>query len=261
MLKQRWQKGDVTLNGWLTIPDGFAAQIFATAGWDSLTIDMQHGMYDYASMAACLQAVQVRKIPTLVRVPSNEPGIIGKALDAGAAGIICPMVNSAEEAAKLVKACHFPPRGERSFGTIRNRLYAPDGGNLVEQAGQHVACLPMIETKEALDKLTEILDVEGVDGVYLGPNDLGLSLGLPPRVDRDEPEILKHYAKVTEAAAKRGRIAGIYCAAAAYAAKAINMGFRLVTVGNDSAWMLTGACAALETVRAAGQSASKRLAS
>ena len=123
-LRRAWATGRKTVNGWLSIPNSFAAEVMAHQGWDSLTVDMQHGVVDYQAMVGMLQAISTTATVPMVRVPWLEPGIMMKSLDAGAYGVICPMVNSAEEAEEFVSYCRYPPRGQRSFGPIRAMLYA-----------------------------------------------------------------------------------------------------------------------------------------
>lgn len=247
-LKQRWKAGKAAVNGWLAIPSGFTAEVMAQAGWDSVTVDMQHGVQDYISMVACFQSMQSHPVTPMVRVPWNEPGIIGKALDGGAYGIICPMVNTKAEAEALVAACRYPPKGKRSNGPIRAAMYGVASA-YQKTANDEILCIPMIETQEALDNLETILDVPGIDGIYVGPSDLGFSLGLEPKLDREEPEVLKIYERLVKETTKRGIFPGIHCGSAAYAARAIGMGFRLVTIMNDSGLMLTAAREAVQTTR------------
>jgi 4-hydroxy-2-oxoheptanedioate aldolase len=158
------------------------------------------------------------------------------------------MVNTAEDARKLVEACLYPPLGSRSFGPIRARAY---GGKTPYHAiaNDQVLVLPQIETRQAVDNLTEILSVPGVSGIYVGPNDLGLSLGMPPTLDREEPEILAIYTRVIEETRRRGLIAGIQNAAPAYAARMATMGFQLVTVASDLALLGAAARDAVQTTR------------
>jgi 4-hydroxy-2-oxoheptanedioate aldolase len=237
-LKQIWQSGGAVVNGWLAIPSGFAAETMAQGGWDSLTVDMQHGVQDYLSAVACFQAMQAHPVLPMVRVPWNEPGIVGKVLDAGAYGVIAPMINTPDQARQFVSSCRYPPAGTRSNGPIRAGIYGVSTG-YQKTANEEVLCIPMIETKEAVENLESILDVGGIDAVYVGPSDLGFSYGLIPVLDRDEPEIMAAYEKILKETSKRGIVAGVHCGTAAYAKRAIGMGFRLVTVNNDCGLMLT----------------------
>ena len=247
-LKELWQTGNAAVNGWLAIPAGFSAEIMAQAGWDSVTVDLQHGVQDYMSMVQCFQAMQPHPVLPMVRVPWNEPGIIGKVLDAGAYGVICPMTNTPDQVRAFVAACRYPPAGSRSNGPVRASIYGPRDG-YQQGANDAVLCIPMIETVEAVANLDAILDVPGVDAVYVGPSDLGYSMGLLPILDREEPEILAVYESVIQAADRRGLAAGLHCLTAAYARRAIGMGFKLVTVNNDCGLLLAAARRALTDVR------------
>ena len=247
-IKQIWQSGGAAVNGWLAIPDGFSAETMAQGGWDSVTVDLQHGVQDYMSMVQCFQAMQVHPVLPMVRVPWNEPGIVGKVLDAGAYGVICPMVNTVAEAKAFVSYCRYPPAGARSNGPIRAGIYGVSTG-YQKTANEEVLCIPMIETQEAVSNLEAILDVPGIDAVYIGPSDLGFSMGLIPILDREEPEILTIYEKIVRETAKRGLAACVHCGTAAYAKRAIGMGFKLVTVNNDSGLLLAAAKQAVAAVR------------
>ena len=237
-LKARIDAGKANVNGWLAIPSGFSAEVMAQCGWDSVTVDMQHGVQDYQSMVQCFQAMHAHPVTPMVRVPWNEPGIIGKVLDAGAYGVICPMINTPEEAKNLVSYSKYPPMGVRSNGPIRSGMYG-SAGTYQQTANEEIVLLPMMETKTAVGNMEAILDVEGINGVYIGPSDLGFSYGLVPKLDRDEPEILKIYEKIVKECGKRGLYPGIHCSGADGAVRAINMGFKLVTLSNESGLMMT----------------------
>ncbi len=247
-LKQLWQRGKPAVNGWLAIPSGFSAEVMAQAGWDSVTVDLQHGVQDYQSMVACFQAMQSHPVLPMVRVPWSEPGIVGKVLDAGAYGVICPMVNTADEARAFVSYCRYPPAGKRSNGPVRAGIYGV-GTTYQSTANQEVLCLPMVETQEAVDNLDAILDVPGIDAVYIGPSDLGFSMGLPPVLDREEQVIMDIYGRILEGTRRRGLGACVHCGSPAYAARMVAMGFNLVTISNDSGLMLNAARAAVQAAR------------
>src|SRR5579862_5606974 len=221
-LKERWQAGKAAVNGWLAIPSGFAAEVMAQCGWDSITVDMQHGVQDYQTMVHCFQAMDRFPVTKLVRVPWNEPGIVGKVLDAGAYGVIAPMINSPEEARALVQYALYPPKGTRSNGPIRAATYGVAGSY----------------QKTAND---EILVIPGVSAIYVGPADLAFSLGKTPALDSEDAEQLGMYEIVLAACKKRGIYPGIHCGAPAYAARMIKMGFRLTTIANDSGLMAKAA--------------------
>ena len=248
-LKQLWAEGKPAINGWLAIPSGFSAEVMGQAGFDSVTVDLQHGVQDYLSMVQCFQGMQGQPVLPMVRVPWNEPGIIGKVLDAGAYGLICPMINTKDEAARLVSYMRYPPKGARSNGPIRAGIYGASTG-YQSTANDEILCMPMIETQQAIDGIDAILDVEGIDAIYIGPSDLAFSKGLTPALDREEPEILKIYEVLLEKAAKQGVRAGVHTLKPDYAARMLKMGFNLVTLGNDSGLMLGAARAAVAGARA-----------
>lgn len=249
-LKAHLLAGKVALNAWSLLPSTFAAEFLVQGGWDSITFDMQHGLHDYASAVACIQACQKYPVTPLVRVPWSEPGILGKVLDAGAWGVIVPMINTAEEARALVRACYYPPMGMRSNGPVRAAAY----GTLSPYqsiANDEILILPQIETAEGVENAAEILDVEGISGIYVGPSDLAFSLGLPPALDREEAQILDIYRHLLDLAKARGRLAGIQNMSPAYGARMAEMGFQLITVGSDGLFLGRGAHAATKAAREA----------
>src|SRR5271156_4762544 len=239
-VKEIWASGKVVVNAWLAIPSGFSAEVMAQCGFDSVTVDMQHGVQDYLSMVQCFQAMNGHPVTPLVRVPWNEPGIIGKVLDGGAWGVICPMVTPPARPQALASACLYPPAGKRSNGPIRAAMYG-EASAYQTIANDEILVMPMIETQEAIDNIDAILDVPGISGIYIGPSDLGFSLGWKPMLDREEPEIFPIYEKLIKATGKRGQFAGIHNATGAYAARMIAMGFRFVTIANDSGLMARAA--------------------
>lgn len=239
-VKKLWAEGKVVVNGWLAIPSGFSAEVMAQCGFDSVTVDMQHGVQDYQSMVQCFQAMNGHPVTPMVRVPWNEPGIIGKVLDGGAYGVICPMINTKQEAENFVSYCKYPPRGTRSNGPIRAGLYGT-AGSYQTTANEETLCIPMMETATAMKNMSAILDVEGIAGVYVGPSDLSFSYGLKPSLDNTDAKLLKVYEKLVKECGKRGIAPGIHCSGPAGALRAIDMGFKLVTLLNDSGIMATGA--------------------
>lgn len=247
-VKEVWAAGKVVVNGWLAIPSGFSAEVMAQCGFDSVTVDMQHGVQDYQSMIQCFQAMQAHPVTPMVRVPWNEPGIIGKVLDGGAYGVICPMINTKEEAERFVQYAKYPPRGTRSNGPIRAMMYG-SAGTYQQTANEETLCIPMIETKTAVENLESILDVKGVAGVYIGPSDLGFSYGLHPTLDRTEPEIIKIYERIVKECDKRGIFPGIHCSGHAGATLAIERGFKLVTILNDSGLLAMSAKSHIGEIR------------
>ena len=207
-LRRIWARGEAVVNGWLSIPTGFSAEVMAHQGFDSLTVDMQHGVVDYQAAVSMLQAVSTTGVIPLARVPWNDPAFVMKILDAGAYGVICPMVNTREEAEALVRACRYPPRGHRSWGPVRASIYA--GADYGDHANDELIVMPMIETAEALKNLDEILSVPGVDAVYVGPSDLSLALGFSPRLDQTDPPVVEAQQKIVAACKRHRVIAGIH---------------------------------------------------
>jgi 4-hydroxy-2-oxoheptanedioate aldolase len=234
-LRRTWAAGRKTVNGWLSMPSPFAAEVMAHQPWDSLTIDMQHGVVDYSAMVGMLQAISTRPPVPLARVPWLEAGIVQKTLDAGAYGVICPMINTAEEADQLVSYCRYPPRGQRSFGPIRAMLYA--GNDYFQHANQEILVIAMIETRQALDNLESILAVPGLDGVYVGPSDLAISLGYPPALDPETGEVVDAITQIVKATKAKGLIAGLHCMAPPYVRRMFALGFDFASIASESRLM------------------------
>ena len=248
-LRTLWNSGGAAVNGWLAIPSSFSAETMAHQGWDTLTIDMQHGMIDDAALVPMLQAISTTDTVPIVRVPWLEPGILMRALDAGAYGVICPMINTREDAQKLVAWTHYPPRGTRSFGPLRAVLYA--GVDYVQHANDTIAVFAMIETAEALDNLDAILSVEGLDAIYIGPSDLSLALGCKPTFDDLEPKAFEAVEHILARAKAHGVVAGIHNGTPEAARKRIAKGFQFVTIGSDARLMADGARQVISAMRAA----------
>ena len=247
-VREIWAKDRAVVNGWLSIPSTVTAEIKARAGFDSLTVDLQHGLNDYQSALTLLQTVSIGESTPLARVPWLEPGIVGKLLDAGAAGLICPMINSAEEAAALVRYSLYAPEGERSFGPTR--AIFEHGSDYATEANKQIVTLAMIETTRALEELDAIVATPGLTGVYIGPSDLSLSMGYTPKLDQDEPAVVAAIERILATAKGAGLRAGIHCLAPSYAKKMIDLGFDLVTLGSDIRLLSSATAAALEEVRA-----------
>ena len=240
-IRSCWREGKAAVNFWLSMPSTVSAEIAARQDLDGVTVDLQHGLIDYFSALPMLQVMSQGDATPMARVPWLEPGIIMKLLDAGALGIICPMINNAEEARRLVGYCSYAPAGERSFGPTRALpLYGADYPKL---ANAELVILAMVETKQALHNVSEIANTPGLTGVYIGPSDLSLSLGHEPKLDHGEPLVVEAIETILSAAKAAGVRAGIHCGSPAYARKMIALGFDLVTVGSDIR-LLTGALAA-----------------
>lgn len=247
-LREIWASGGAVVNGWLAIANSFSAETMAHQGWDSLTIDLQHGVVDYQAMVPMLQAISTTATVPVVRVPWLEPGILMKTLDAGAYGVICPMVNTREDAQRLVAYTHYAPQGTRSFGPVRALLYG--GADYPKHANATIVTFAMIETARALDNLEEILTVEGLDAIYIGPSDLSLALGCNPTFDDVDPKAAEAIDHILDRAKAHGVVAGIHNGTPEAALGRIAKGFQFVTIGSDARLMAAGAQEVVTKMRA-----------
>jgi 4-hydroxy-2-oxoheptanedioate aldolase len=246
-LIQSWNEGRSTLNGWLAIPNTSTAEVMAHQGWDSLTIDLQHGLSDYSSALGMLTAISTTPTVAMARVPWLDEGIIMRMLDAGCYGIICPMINTADDAARFARACLYAPNGSRSFGPVRVGLYA--GPDYYKTANEEVLSIGMIESRAALDNLNAILDVEELKAVYIGPADLSLALGCTPQFDQEEKPVVEAIEHIVSSAKAKGKWVGMHNATVAYARRMIALGVDFVSVGSDLRLMTAGAAAVVSEFR------------
>lgn len=246
-LRQIWAKGGAAVNGWLAIPSSFSAETMAHQGFDSLTVDMQHGVVDYQTAVTMLTAVSTTDTTPLVRVPWLDPGIIMKSLDAGAYGVICPMVNTGDDAELLVQSVRYPPRGGRSFGPIRALLYA--GADYPSHANDTVVAFAMIETAQALDNIDDILSVDGLDALYVGPADLSNSLGCTPKLDQEEKPVVEAIDMILAKAKEHGVVPGLHNGTPEYALKMVEKGFQFVTLASDARFLAAQAREAVGKMR------------
>jgi 4-hydroxy-2-oxoheptanedioate aldolase len=241
-LRQVWARGDAALNGWLSIPSTVTAEMVARQDYDSIVVDLQHGLIDYQIALTMMQAIGAASDATVIaRPPWLEPGIIMKLLDAGAWGILCPMVNNPDDAEDLVRACHYAPRGYRSVGPTRAMMaYGP---SYIPDANRHVITLAMIETREAFDNVEAIARTPDLTGLYIGPSDLAQSLGYPIELDPTGADTMAAIERILGAAQAAGIKAGMHCMMPDYARSMVAAGFDFVTLGNDVR-MLTAELAA-----------------
>lgn len=230
-LHRCWEEGRKAVNGWCGIPDPVTAEIMAKHDFDSLTIDMQHGLMDFQAALGMLQAMRASGTTPLVRVPWNEPGIIMKTLDAGALGIICPMINTAEDAARLVSYTRYPPKGCRSSGPARASLV--HGSSYHDESFSHIMAFAMVETREAMAELEAIAATPGLAGIYIGPSDLSISHGYAPGFDRQEAEMDAAIGTILDACKRNSIRACIHCGSPEYLQHSLNRGFDLATLSTD----------------------------
>jgi 4-hydroxy-2-oxoheptanedioate aldolase len=246
-LKTRFAEGGTAVNGWCAIPSSVTAEIMGRAGFDLMTVDLQHGLIDYQTALTMIQVLQGLPAPVMVRVPWNEPGIVMKCLDAGVSGLICPMINTAEDARKLVQSTRYAPLGARSFGPTRANMV--HGQAYARAANDAILVLAMIETREALVNLDEILAVEGIDGVYVGPSDLGLSLGHEPTLEPTAPEVLEAISEIRTRARAAGRVAGVHTGSPAMVRAMLEQGFHFASLLTDVRLFSNALSRALADVR------------
>jgi 4-hydroxy-2-oxoheptanedioate aldolase len=173
-IKELLHEGKVVSNGWLHIPNSWAAEVMAHAGWDSVTVDMQHGLMGIETAIQMMQAISTSEAIPMARVTWNDAGQMMRLLDGGAYGIICPMINSAADCERFISACKYPPEGIRSFGPTRARVYG--GMDYADHANEEIMTFAMIETKESMENIEAILSVKGLDAIFVGSGDLKLSL-------------------------------------------------------------------------------------
>ena len=229
-LRETWAAGKPVLNGWLGIPSTFSAEIMSKQDFDSITIDLQHGLTDYSIAVPMMQAMSAGNATMLCRVPWLEAGIIMKLLDAGAMGIICPMINSRAEAEAFVGATRYSPDGYRSSGPVRAGIIYPDYHN---QANKQIVSLAMIETEEAVANAEAICSTPGLTGIYVGPSDLAITMGEGPGLDRKPGKVYDAIQHVLKVAKKAGIKAGLHCMTPAYIKEMYACGFDFASLSND----------------------------
>lgn len=253
-LKALWAQGRQAVGGWATLGSPFAAEILAAAGFDYVCVDLQHGLSHFDAMAPMLTATARTGTTPLVRVPFNSTAYMGKALDAGAQGLIIPMVNSGEDARAAVAACRYAPAGVRSFGPVRASLFS--AGMSTDEVNAQVLCLPMVETRGAVEQIEQICSTAGVDGIYIGPADLAITYGLPPYGDPAPAQLVEAIERIRACAADHGLPVGIHTGGGAHTRHYLDAGFDMVTVSTDAALLRATAAAELAAARGAGVAAS-----
>ncbi len=229
-MRERWAADETAVGAWLTIPNAFSAEVVARCDFDYVCVDTQHGFSDHDETWKMLQAVNLGSATPLVRVLQNESGLIGKALDAGARGIVVPMVNSRSEAEAAVRACRYAPDGERSYGPAR--VLRQEGPDYYAHANADVAVIPMIETAQAIENIDGILSVPGVDAAYVGPSDLSLTLGLPPGNNDGKAAFDEALAEIVAGCERHGVVAGCHTSSE-LCPRRVQQGFRMVTATSD----------------------------
>lgn len=244
---QKWKNNQPTVNVFLRIPHGFVAELISNIpDLDAVTLDLQHGLVELEHSLPMLQAIHREKFP-MVRLAANDPAAIMKLLDIGAKGIICPMINTAADAEKLVQSCYYPPKGVRSYGPLRANL--PQRPTYFQDYDRDLVTFAQIETKESLDNLEEIAAVKNLTGLYVGPYDLSISLGMAKMADFADTTFMGHIKRVLVVAKKYNLITAIQCYKEEEASMLANMGFNLVTPVDESAVMVQAVREKLDRVR------------
>ena len=249
-LRELFADGGSAVGGWCTTPSAVNAELLGVEGYDYVCIDCQHGLIGYDAMVPQMVALARTGTTPLVRVPFNHTPWPGQALDAGAEGVIVPMVNTRDDAERAVAACRYAPDGVRSFGPVRAGLFlnqAPPS-----EVNRQVLCFVMIETVQAVENAEEICATPGVDGVYVGPADLALSMGVAFGVDELPPAHAEAIDHVAKACAARGIVAGIHTGGGADARRALDSGYRMATVSTDAAIFRQAISAELAAARGEG---------
>ncbi|MEJ7766948.1 MAG: aldolase/citrate lyase family protein [Chitinophagaceae bacterium] len=246
-LKELLNNGGTVSNGWLHIPNSWTAEVMAHAGWDSVTVDMQHGLMGIETAIQMMQAISTADAVPMARVSWNDPGQIMRLLDGGAYAIICPMINSAADCESFIRACKYPPEGIRSFGPTRARVYA--GMDYADHANEEIMTFAMIETKESMDNIDEILSIKGLDAVFVGSGDLKLSLTGKAGHSTNSPLFDDAIDKIVSFCLKHQVIPGIWCANIEDANKMRDMGFRFIAVKSDSMMLAESALQIVNTFK------------
>ena len=247
-IKEAWASARPAFGLWSAIPDSFAVEMVSGLDLDYVCVDQQHGVVDYASMVSMLRTIESAGAAPLVRVAQNEPWLLMRALDAGALGVIVPMVNSAAEAARAVAACRFPPAGTRSYGPIRASSVI--GSKDPDALANEVLCIAQIETREGVENVEEIAATPGLDGIYIGPADLALALGLPLDLGGEEAEHARAVERVREACRKNDVAVGLHGTSGEAAKGYAEQGYSMVNVGVD--YLLLAAAVRQEVQKARG---------
>lgn len=234
-LKQMFRNKECALGGWCSIGSVYSAEVMGHGGYDTVVVDLQHGMMYIEQAMAMLAALSATPTMPMVRVSDNQFFEVNKLLDAGAYGVICPMIDDAADARRFVAACRYPPLGKRSYGPTRGFLYG--GPDYFKGANDEILTLGMIETPKGLSNVDEIAAVEGLDGLFVGPADLSLALGISPVVEWRSGPLAEAIDRILASARRHGKMAGMYCPSLQCAQDMKQKGFDYVNLGNDAAYL------------------------
>ena len=252
-VKHKIKEGTPSIGTWLASGSPLAAEVLAHQGFDWLTIDTEHNAISIESVQSIFQAIATTGVIPFARVPWNDPQAIKRVLDVGAYGVVVPTVESTEEAERAVGACRYPPQGYRGMGTIRGRLYG--GPDYAERANEEICVVLMLETITAVERADEILSVPGIDAVFIGPNDLAASMGLPLGLDNQHPDHLAAVNRLREACESHGVPPGIHVGSAEAANRRKDEGFKWIAVSSDIGQMTAQSSSSLKTLNWSAQAA------
>ena len=245
-LKEKFASKTPIIGGWASIGSSLSAEILGVSGFDCVTVDTQHGLTTDADVMQMLQAISATPAIPMARSRWNDPASIMRLLDMGAMGIICPMTNTQDDALDFVKACCYAPKGYRSFGPIRAAVTYP---SYFQNANDCIVKLAMVETQQAYENLESILSIEELDGIFVGPNDLGVSFGYGAILDQDHQEFDELVQNIAATAHRFGKFTGIFCGGSNGAKKRIIQGYQYVVLGNDNIYLKQASQQAISSIQ------------
>jgi 4-hydroxy-2-oxoheptanedioate aldolase len=250
-LAERLRAGETLYTAWSAIPDPLVAEFLGRSSFDAVTLDMQHGCHSTESVMRGVAAVTLAGKPAIVRVPVGAFDMASRALDFGAAAVIAPMVNSVADARAFAAAMKFPPLGERSWGPTRTLalLGEKDLQAYLGSANEKTLAIAMIETRAAYAALDEILTVEGIDGVFVGPSDFSIAWSGGAHINPHDADMMKAAADIAERAGRAGKIPCTLATTVDATRRSREIGFRFIAIGNDFGYLSSGANALVSAVR------------
>nr|WP_254799275.1 HpcH/HpaI aldolase/citrate lyase family protein [Falsochrobactrum sp. TDYN1] len=251
-LSSRLRAGETVLSAWSSLPEPLTVEVLAHSAFEAVLLDMQHGGHDEQSVLRSLSLVLNAGKPPVVRIPVGRFDMASRALDFGAEAVVAPMINSVEDARRFAASMKYPPVGERSWGVFRaNADYgAPGSNDYLTTANRETLAFAMIETREAFDALDAILDVRGIDGVFVGPADFSIAWSNGREANPDSEAIIEPVTTIARKAAAAGKFAGIYSPTAEFARRYIPLGFQFLTLSTDGGYIRLGAQTIIDDIRA-----------
>lgn len=249
-IRERLQQTEPFYFGWTSLPGVLHAEAMARLPFEGVCLDAQHGLIGYSDMTSMIPAINRLDKVSIVRLLWNEPGLVGQALDVGAAVVIAPMINTPDDARRLAKAAKYPPMGARSWGSYAMSQHEGFSKEKFLAEGNRLSFVfAMVETEEALDNLDAICAVEGIDGIFVGPSDLTISLSKGKSVDYSFDKTQTALGTIAKACAKHGRAAGVFGGAPDHVKRCAALGYKFISSAADTAMMDQGARAFLKAVK------------